>query len=284
MTTSRPAESEHEHLTWAEIEAFFLRTEQPEERRPLYHLLTRCEACRDAAHPIPEMLEEGRIDGDSSWVEIELAVSEWEAPALWARLEADFPDELRPAERVVILRGDDRWPTWGLCVWLVHRSLATVSAEAEAALEWARLALQGALEMPPDLPAPDAWVAELRAFAQAAVGDATRRQGDLEGAREAFRQARRHLEALDDDGDFLPFRPVVFNREAAVLEEQGLLEEALVCLDEALEAWEVVYRHREVDRARILRHKARVLRRLHHLEEAFDVQEEVADLLTAEVA
>lgn len=282
MTTKRPAGLEQEHLSWSDIESCFLRTEQPEERRPLYHLLCRCDACREAAHPLLELYREGQVDDLSSWVEIELAVSEWEAADLWARIEEDFPETMSPGEQTAVLRGDDRWPTWGLAVHLARQSLQ--EDDLERASRWANVARLGALEMPPDQPAPDSWVEELKAFTQAAVGDALRRQGDFEGAAKAFRQARQHLEAFRDNGDFLPFRPKIFDREAALFRDLGRFEDAVASLDQALEAWEVVYRHREAERAQLLRHKARVLRRMHQLEDALDLQEEAAALLQAEVA
>lgn len=284
MNANQSAGFEHEHLTWSEIEAFFLRTERPEERRPLYHLLTRCDGCRQAAHPIPEILEEGLVDGRSSWLEIEMAASEWQAPALWDEITADFPADAEPGAEVALLRGDDRWPTWGLCIWLARRSLETPHEEAETALRRARLAHLGATELPPDPPMPAPWVEELRAFTQAAMGDARRRTGNLPGAQDAFHEARRHLEAARDDGDFLPFRPVIFDREAALFDDLGKPKAAVRRLDQALHAWEMVLDPRQVDKARLLRHKARLLRRMHHLEEALDLHEQAAEILTSEVA
>lgn len=281
MTMNRSAGSEHEHLNRGEIEAFFLHTEQPEDRRPFYHLLTQCDTCREVAHPIGALYEADLIDGASSWMEIEMAISEWEAPALWDALQADFPEDTDSAVDIALLRGDDRWPTWGLCVWLARRSLAMGPDDPQGALRLSRIAALGAVELPPSPDLPPPWVEELRAFTQAATGDAMRRTGNEVGAEGAFRKARGHLETYGDDGDFLPFRPVIFDREAALRGDQGRWEDALSCLDEALEAWECVYRNRETDRARLLRHKARVLRELRQLEEALDLHERATALVEA---
>lgn len=276
MKPWRDPDPEHEHLDWGAVQAFFYRTEAPEERTLLYHLLTRCEACREAVHPLLELRRAGWVDETTSPGEIELAISEWEAPRLWQELSDGAATAGDRPER---LRDDSRWPTWGLVAWLARQSFEAAEDDPEAAVEWGRLAVNGASRLRSEEPAPEEWNMELRAFAQAALGNAHRARGDLETAEATFRTARQALEAFDDVADFLPFRPRVLAAEAALRREQRRYVDALELLDRAEEAWGVVNRALPEERARVRLQRAAVLDDLDDPEGACEEQRRAVDLL-----
>jgi hypothetical protein len=142
------------------------------------------------------------------------------APALAAELLA-----LAPERREDRLRHDARLHTWGLCELLLTRSLETLEDPAGAAA-LAALALAGAERLDPaEHPAPV--VADLKARAWAAAGEARRRQGDLAGAELALRAAAGCL--AQGTGDLL-VEARLLEFEAALRREQGRGGEAAALL------------------------------------------------------
>lgn len=269
MTTVQGQDLEHQHLAWEAVDAFLYRTETPEERRVLYHLLTQCAGCREGSQPLLELRRSGVIHDSTSPLEIELAVSEHRAPDLWRELEEgplSGADDLD--EKVRRLRDDPRWPTWGLVAWLARRSLETARVDAAEAIDWGDLAAAAAARLPDDDPAPAEWSSELRAFALAALGNALRVAGDREDAEEAFDSARDALDAHEEPADFLPFRAQVLTLEAALRRDQRRFPDALELLDRAWDAWDTVVLAPPELRARVPWEGGRICETLGDLEGA----------------
>lgn len=282
MTTQPPAEPEHDHLTWEDIEHFLLHTEQPSERKALFHLLALCATCREAAGPLLELYRQGEITGYVTLLDVELLISEREAPALWRGLEEETlrgeTDEQKMSE---LLDSDPRWPTWGLVLWLARESLARADLEPDRASAWSYLAEVGAAQLLSDDSTPKEWIQELRAFATAASGHVQRVRGKPVAALGCFRVARSYLDASEDPADYLPFRSCVYELEADAWLSlgRGGLGKALDCLDQALAAWALVERDRPEDRARVLVARGDVLKVLDRSDEARQAYAEAADLL-----
>lgn len=255
---------EHRHLTREAVEAFLYRTEEPEERLVLYHLLTCCAPCREAAYPLLEMFRAGIVDGFTSPLEIDLAASEWNAPRLWDGWRRELLAGAETVEETLErLDAAAEWPTWGLAAWLSARSEEASRDDPQAALEWAQLAVAAASGLREDEPAPEEWNVELRAYAQAVLGNAHRVRGGLDTAERAFDTAGEMLAAYEEDPpDFLPFRARAYRLGAALMRDRGRFAEALELLDAAAEAWEVVHPPRPEERARVLLEKARVRQEL----------------------
>jgi hypothetical protein len=142
------------------------------------------------------------------------------APALASELLA-----LAPERREDRLRQDSRFQTWGLCELLLTKSLETLE-EPVTAGSLAALALAGADRLDPD-EHPPAVVADLKARAWAAAGEARRRQGDHAGAEVALRAAAGCL--AQGTGDLL-VEARLLEFEALLRREQGRGGEAAALL------------------------------------------------------
>jgi hypothetical protein len=143
-----------------------------------------------------------------------------EAPALAAELLA-----LPAAARGERLRREGRFHTWGLCELLLARSLEA-GEDPAAAGSLATLALAGADRLDPERHAAPV-VADLKARAWAAAGEARRRQGDLAGAEEALRAAAGCL--AHGTGDLL-VEARLLELEAVLRRAQGRAGEAAALL------------------------------------------------------
>ena len=142
-----------------------------------------------------------------------------EAPALCAELLA------LPAETALeSIRQEARFQTWGLCELLLARSAG--AGETGEAGRLASLALAGAERLDPSRHAA-AVVADLKARAWAALGEARRRAADLAGAEEALRAAAACLS--HGTGDLL-VEARLLEFEAAVRRGQGRQGEAAALL------------------------------------------------------
>ncbi|HEX4496602.1 MAG TPA: hypothetical protein VIE43_13100 [Thermoanaerobaculia bacterium] len=144
-----------------------------------------------------------------------------EAPVLAAELLA-----LAPERREDRLRQDSRLHTWGLCELLLKKSLEVTAADPAGAAGLADLALAGADRLDPG-EHPAAVVADLKARAWAAAGEARRCQGDLGGAEVALRAAAGCL--AQGTGDLL-VEARLLEFEAALRRQQGRGGEAAALL------------------------------------------------------
>lgn len=282
MTTQVPAEPEHDHLTWEDIVHVLLHTEKPPERKPLFHVLALCATCREAAGPLLELYRRGEITGYVTLLDVELLISEREAPALWRRLEEEtLHGETDGLKMSQLLESDPRWPTWGLVVWLARQSLTRADLEPDRATAWSYLAELGAVELFSDDSTPREWIQELRAFAVAASAHVHRVRGNPDRALSRLEVAHSYLDASEDPADYLPFRPYVYELEADAWLSlgRGGLGKALDRLDRALAAWALVEPDRPEDRARVQVTRGDVLKALGRSDEARQAYAEAANLL-----
>jgi tetratricopeptide (TPR) repeat protein len=115
------------------------------------------------------------------------------APCQWAALEP-HPQ----ARRQVMIRNDKRLQTWGLFDFFLKRVRETADRDPRNASALAELADTVSGNLDPQVYGAER-VADFRAAALAALGNARRLVGDLAGARVAFQQARIQLETGTGD-------------------------------------------------------------------------------------
>lgn len=106
----------------------------------------------------------------------------------WAALE-NHPQ----ARRMVMIRNDRRFQSWGLYKCLIERYRGLAEHNPRAAAESAELALAVARSLDPAKHGEER-IADFLGGAMAARGDAKRRLGDLDGAVADFDEARESLE------------------------------------------------------------------------------------------
>jgi hypothetical protein len=196
----------------------------------------------EIAEPAPPLLLQEDGDGTASLLaslnrlRSALGRERAEAPALASELLATAPER-----REEWLRREPRFQTWGLCELLLTRSLEALD-DPDAAGPLAALAIVGADRLDPD-DHPAAVVADLKARAWAASGEARRRQGDLAGAEVALRAAAGCL--AEGTGDLL-VEARLLEFEAALRRGQGRGGEAAALLKLA------AARYRESGEAQLL--------------------------------
>jgi tetratricopeptide (TPR) repeat protein len=168
-----------------------------------------------------------RLERRLSRIELERAA----APELVAGLLAH-----PRGERFAVLRGLPDLHTLAVCERLVEQSYEAGWTEPARALELAELAV----EVSDCLPVSRYGVSvaqDLKARAWAYLGNARRLGCDLAGAE----QALSHAEALADDGSADPLEEArILDLRAALLSDQGWLEEAAELLDLAIEIYSEV--------------------------------------------
>ncbi len=190
-----------DHLTAASLRRLLEKDNDEEQNRLLLHHLEVCPRCREAGGYLVDLHRAGAIDFQFSLVDVELARSRSEASALWRELAG-----LEPAERAALVRGSDRFTTWGMAERLCEESLAAAGGEPALAVELAMLAAWISARLPEWEPAEAAWLAELRAYAWAHVGHAWAAAGDRLQAECAFAAAGTFwAPAARDMGDVLGY-------------------------------------------------------------------------------
>ncbi|HEV7516442.1 MAG TPA: hypothetical protein VGR07_09095 [Thermoanaerobaculia bacterium] len=165
-----------------------------------------------------------RLERRLSLIELERAA----APDLLADLLAH-----PRAERFRVLRGRPGLHTLAVCELLVEQSVEAGATDPARALELAELAVEVS-----DCLAPAHYgssvVQDLKARAWAYLGNARRLGADLAGAEQALAYA----ECLADDGSADPLEEArILDLRAALLADQGWLEEAAELLDLAIEIY-----------------------------------------------
>jgi hypothetical protein len=185
----------------------------------LPHLLAVCPACRTTHDQLDRLVR------DSHHWNPAMALSESrEVPALWARLEAlPFEEQLR------LVQEDETLQLWMLCRWLAERSLEAAPDQPRAAVLLSSLSLAVCAHLDPayDLD----WVADLNAECLACAAHARRAGGDLDGAENAFDEARA-AHAKSGTGSLL-VAAVIDRLEALLRRDQRRFPEALLLLDRA---------------------------------------------------
>jgi len=220
------------HLTPETLRLLLARDSTEEENRALLHQFAVCPACNAVGGYILDLYEQGALDLHFCTVDIELAQSRAEAPILFAKLERfAFPIQQG------LVRDTQQFRSWGLCEFLCNASRRTAAHDAGRAVELAELAVTVASLLEEWQPAERAWLYELRAYAWAHLGNARRVLGELRSADKAFEQADLAWETAEPDvGDVLGYAAHIFALKASLRREERRFEEALSLTDQALAA------------------------------------------------
>lgn len=198
-------------------------------RRVIRHLLLRCVECRQTLRQVMTHLradETPDLQPPSNLVTPQmLAAERTDAVRLWL----DSLEALDPGQRLLLVRENPRYHTWGLQELLLNRARNRMLEDAIQSLDLCHLSLEIVHRMPLDR-YRRLDVADLRAGSLAAISNCKRLIGDLDGALDAMEQA---LESLDwGTGD--PIEEAnVLSIYGSLLTDLGMIEEALEVLSAA---------------------------------------------------
>jgi tetratricopeptide (TPR) repeat protein len=224
----------------------FLRAElsREEAQRVVRHLLSECPRCLTLSarmtaelglYPKTAFWAEGyeeafaRTLAFATEQEERLAVEKLRGWGQWASLEPATPQE-----RFALVEAGPRYHTYGFYQRLLEASRWYIRTEPAEAVDVVRLAIMVAERLDPALLGEER-VADLRAAAWAALGNARRLASDFEGSRRAFNEAWRILE---EEGTNDPVdRAHVIGLESGYMQDMGEFETAEVSLEEALEIY-----------------------------------------------
>jgi tetratricopeptide (TPR) repeat protein len=225
----------------------FLRTEvsREEGKQIVGHLLSGCPLCSEIAIRMTSELGlwSPKASGSTRWEEAyeevfrralafasereqRLAVEKLRGWAQWAQLEP-----LNPQLRFGVVEADKSFHMWGLYDRLLEASRWYIRTEPAEAVDIVRLAIFVAERLNTEEIGNER-VADLRAHAWAALGNARRLASDFEGARRAFNEAWKILE--DGTGDPAE-EGRILSLEASYMKDIGEFELAESALEEALE-------------------------------------------------
>jgi tetratricopeptide (TPR) repeat protein len=157
-----------------------------------------------------------------------LAVEKLRGWGQWASLEP-----LAPQARFSIVESDPSYHTWGLYDRLLEASRWYSRTEPAEAVDIVRLAIVVAERLDTSRFSPER-IADLQAGAWAALGNARRLASDFDGARRAFNEAWRLLEA--GTGDPLE-RGSLISLESSYIRDLGEFETVVSNLEEALKLY-----------------------------------------------
>jgi tetratricopeptide (TPR) repeat protein len=191
-----------------------------------------------------------------------------EAPRLLAEISAQ-----PPIRRVLLLRNQQRFHTWGLLELLVERGREESYADAPRSEELAWLGLGIADHLDASLYGAER-IEDLRGKAWAYIGNARRVRSDLGGAKSAFDQAFNHLrqgtrESLD--------RAVVLDLKASLLRDERHFDDAIRLLRRAYHIFRQFEDHHRA--GRVLVNFSTVCHSAGKPEEAIPLLREALDLL-----
>ena len=256
------------HLTEADIDVFLQESGGIGSQLFLHHLAV-CPDCYAVGGYILDLYQEGLIDEDLCTVDIGIARSRREAPALWAQLER-FGFERQKA----LIAETARFRSWGLAERLCLDSEDLAPHDPRKAAELAELAVCIALSLDDWQPVEKHWLDELRALSWAELGNARRVLGDLRSAGEAYAEADGFWDpAFADVGDVNGYAARYFALKASLKRAERHLPEAFELLQTALAADPP-----PVLKIRILINKAKTLEEGGNLEAAIAVLSEARAL------
>lgn len=219
------------HLTAADLEQI-LEDENEVRNRLFLHHLAVCPECYAVGGYILDLYLAGELSLDLCTVEINIARSRREAPALWQELH-----EL-PLEKQRALAGNDgRFWSWGLCELLCEESEREAPRDPKRAIERAELAVAIASTLRDWEPAEPHWRDELHALALAQLANAHRALGTLPEAEAALASADQLWGPANADvGDVLGYESKYLALKASLWRAERRLPEALGLLEKALGA------------------------------------------------
>jgi hypothetical protein len=187
-----------ERNSWARFDHLLASKLTERDRREVVrHLLHRGESSGAAESAAPGCSEYDEVFARAvksmDAARRQLAEEKRQANAQWAALEG-HPQ----ARRLVMIRNDSRFQSWGLFYCLLERYREIAPSLPEEALETAEMALAVAESLDPARYGEER-IADFRAQALAALGEARQQTADLDGARQALESARECLESGSGD-------------------------------------------------------------------------------------
>jgi tetratricopeptide (TPR) repeat protein len=221
----------------------------------LPHFLARCPACQSKFQEIQQLQKEF-----GHWDERVVVFEGSQAPELFHRLAA-LPFD----EQLSLIADDPSFQTWALCQFLLRQSVEARFDNPGAAVNFAELAVNIALNLG-DAYDPN-WVLDLRARAYAYLGSARRVLGEFRSSETAFRRAEA-LALRSMTGNSLVWAEIL-DLKSSLRREQRRVSEAIELLDQAVS----VYRenHESHGLAAALVKKAKILEESGDLSGAIDL-------------
>lgn len=219
------------------------------------HLLAGCSVCRDRYEEIQRLKEDL-----GHWDERVAVFEGQEAPDLVSAL-AELPFD----EQLGRILADPRLQTWAVCQHLLRKSLEAAFEEPAQAVNLAELGVHVAESLGPAY--DPSWVLDLRARANACLGNARRVLGELRSSETAFRRSEAYLEESSTGNQQV--RAEVLDLKASLRRDQKRLDEALRLLEEAFSLSEKAGDEHAL--GTILLKKAKILEEKGALDEAVDL-------------
>jgi tetratricopeptide (TPR) repeat protein len=225
---------EHEHLSTETLEEWLALDRTETLNRSLLHQIAVCPECRQVGGWLLDLHRSGALPSRFGVVDVALARSRAEAPALWERLQAQPAHQ----DRLVLLRSDRTILSWGLAELAARKSKEIAPEDAAGAVETAEIGVSIAEALQDDEPAEARWAYQLRAFVWSYLGNARRVTGDLPAAEQAFGIADSWWAAGEETtGDVLGYEPVILDLKASLRIAQRRFDEALSLLDQVTEIY-----------------------------------------------
>ena len=221
---------EHKHLDAAALDHLLAEDRTAKQNEQLFHLLAVCPHCYEVGGWLLELHRAHALPPIFGPLDAALARSRADAPQL---VEEILP--LDPEERLARLHADPRLVSWGFCELLVQRSSRTASEQAAEAIHLADLAVHVADRISESSLFEESWVYQLRSLAWAALANALRVKGDLQGAARSFDMSDTWWEAGTQGAeDALGYEPIRLDLKASLRTAQRRSPEALQLLDSAI--------------------------------------------------
>jgi tetratricopeptide (TPR) repeat protein len=220
---------EHEHLEEGDLDLLLAVEAGEAWLRSLLHELAVCPECYRVGGYILDLYQAGSLKIPFGPVDLALARSRAEAPALWQELAGRALAEQRS-----LVQGDRRFASWGLCELLCQESRELAANDGTQAVERVELAVLVADILEDGEPAEDRWIYQLRGYAWAHLANARRVLGDLTAADEAYQMADSWWQAGEVVGDALGYGPVILELAASLRTAQRRFPEALEILDRVI--------------------------------------------------
>jgi tetratricopeptide (TPR) repeat protein len=201
------------------------KLESDSRRQVIRHLFLPCDACRQALRRMAvsaEAAEERDLPPRNLLTPAMLAAERTDAVNLWH----ESLEKLGSGQRLLLVRENPRYHTWGLQEHLLEQAKAIRSEAPLQALDLCHLSLEIVHRLPLDR-YRRADVADLRAASLAATANCKRLLGDLHGAEETIEQALESLEwgtgdPVDEAG--------LLSIYGSLLSDLGRIEEAMAIL------------------------------------------------------
>jgi tetratricopeptide (TPR) repeat protein len=220
---------EHEHLDQDSLSRLLAVDRTEDQNRSLLHQLAICPQCYRIGGYVLDLHRAGHLPLNFGVVDVELARSRAEAPALWECVR-----RLPQSRRISLAQGRNPFLSWGFCELLCRTSRSLAGQDPEQAVEIAELAVQVAEGLSEENAAEERWLYQLRSLAWAHLGNARRVRGDMPAAESDFGASDQWWDAGDEGtGDALGYRPVILDLKASLRIDQRRFADARKLLGEA---------------------------------------------------